>query len=474
VGAPGHDGTGNEIECSSGGSTVHVITIETPSLGDRTYLVHDGALALVVDPQRDERRVLAVAEEAGVRIACVVETHVHNDYVSGGLVLTRRTGATYVHASDEPLTFEHLGVGDSDRFDVGELSVEAVATPGHTPHHLSYVVRHGDDPPAVFTGGSLLYGSVGRTDLISAGVTEELTRAQFRSARRLADLLPDDTRVYPTHGFGSFCSSTSVEAETDGTLGSEKGINVALTIDDEDDFVRRLVEGLSAYPAYYAHMDPLNRAGGGPVDLSPPRPVDSVELARRLHAGEWVVDLRDRRAFAADHVVGTIGIELNDSFSTYLGWLIPWGMPVALLAETAEQVAEAQRQLVRIGIDRPAGAADGGVDRWGHDQDRRSYGVITFADVAETDGRVLDVRRPDERVDEHVVDSLHIPLPELLDRLDELPDEPLLVHCATGFRASIATALLDRAGRRVALIDDDAGNAAAAGLTRHGRSGADA
>lgn len=445
-----------------------VITLETPSLGDRSYVVHDGTSALVVDPQRDVDRVLEAVGDAGVTITHVVETHVHNDYVSGGLTLSRMLDATYAHAADEPLRFDHHGVRGGDRFDVGELSVEVVHTPGHTHHHLSYVVRHGDEAPAVFTGGSLLYGTVGRTDLISEDVVDELTRAQFRSARELAAALPDDTHVFPTHGFGSFCASAGSDGESDGTLGTEREINIALTADDEDAFVDRLVTGLTAHPSYYAQMGPLNVAGGTAVDLSPPAPVDPVELARRIHRGEWVVDLRQRRAFAADHLAGTVGIELADPFVTYLGWLLPWGMPVTLLGETLDDLAEAQRQLVRIGIDRPGVGAAGTPDDWAPDHDHRSYRSVTFADIAVESGdpTILDVRRDDERADGHIEGSLHVPIHEVIERASELPDEPLWVHCASGFRASIAASLLDRAGRDVVLIDDAYDNAADSGRPR--------
>ncbi len=445
-----------------------VITLETPSLGDRTYLVHDGDVALVVDPQRDTDRITSAAEAAGVTITHVVDTHLHNDYVSGGLVLARITGARYLHAAAEELRFDHQPVGEGDTFVVGRLRVEVLHTPGHTPHHLSYLVHADDQPPAIFTGGSLLYGTVGRTDLISAARTDELTRQQFRSARRLSTELPDDTEVYPTHGFGSFCASAKSDGDSDGTLGTERRINLALTTDDEDHFVERLVSGLTAYPAYYAHMGYLNQAGALAPDLSPAAPVDPVELARRIHRGDWVVDLRQRQVFAAEHLTGTIGIELADPFSTYLGWLIPWGTPLTLLAETAEDIAEAQRQLVRIGIDRPAGAASGGIDTWGRNADRRSYKAADFSDLArsaERDGAVvLDVRRDDERADSHIADSVHIPLDQLLRRITEVPEAELWVHCASGFRASIAASLLDRAGRDVVLIDDDFANAEGAGL----------
>lgn len=438
---------------------LHVITIDTPSLGDRSYLVHDGAVALVVDPQRDVDRILDEAAAAGVTITHVAETHLHNDYVSGGLSLSRRCGARYLHAAAEELPFDHHGVGDGDRVRVGELEVEVLHTPGHTEHHLSYLVRRGDETPVVFTGGSLLLGTVGRTDLVAAEVTDDLTRAQYRSAQRFAALLPDDARIFPTHGFGSFCSAAEAGGESDGTLGVEKQINIAFTAAGEEDFVETLVTGLTAHPAYYVHMSPLNRSGAFPADLSPPSEVDPTELARRIHRGEWVVDLRDRRAFAADHVTGTIGIELADPFATYLGWLIPWGTALTLLGDTAEEVAEAQRQLVRIGIDRPAGAAHGGVDRWGRELDRRGYDVIGFEEVARRsdadDTYVLDVRRHDERASSRIAGSVHVPMHELLDRLDDLPAGTALVHCASGFRAGISASLLDRAGVSVVLIDDE-------------------
>lgn len=446
-----------------------VLTIETPSLGDRSYLVHDGEVGLVIDPQRDFDRILEVAEDEGVAVSHVAETHLHNDYVSGGLALAQRCGARYLHAAGEELDFEHDPVVGGDQVRVGSLIVEVVHTPGHTAHHLSYVVGSDDGPPAVFTGGSLLYGTVGRTDLVGADVTDDLTRAQYRSTRRLAELLPDDALVFPTHGFGSFCSSAESTGESDGTLGTEKEINVAFTAASEDAFVESLVSGLTAHPAYYVHMAPLNRAGAFPVDLSAPVEVDPTELARRIHRGEWVIDLRDRRAFAADHVTGTIGIELDDPFATYLGWLIPWGTSVTLLGDTAAQVAEAQRQLVRIGIDRPTGAAGGGVDRWGRDLDRRSYDTIEFSDVESRLGTgeayVLDVRRDDERSEAHVAGSVHLPMHDLIERTGELPEGTALVHCASGFRASIAASLLDRAGVSVTLIDDEFDNAAEAGLT---------
>ncbi|MGK2958151.1 MAG: MBL fold metallo-hydrolase [Acidimicrobiales bacterium] len=437
---------------------MEIITIETPALGDRSYVLVSGEDAAVIDPQRDIDRVEAVLTDRGVRLSYVFETHVHNDYVTGGLELARRTGAIYVLAAADEVAYDRTGATDGDEFAVGSLVVRAVHTPGHTPTHLSYVVLNDGQPVAAFTGGSMLFGTVGRTDLIRAEATEDLTRAQFHSVRRLSDELPGEVGVHPTHGFGSFCSSTSTSGANASTVGQERHSNLALTLDDEDTFVEKLLSGLNSYPRYYAHIGSINRAGPADVDLSAPEPVDPVEIRRRIHAGEWVVDLRSRSAFASGHLVGTVNLEVGDSFATYLGWVLRWGTPVTLVGDTTDQVAEAQRQMVRIGIDRPGGAAEGGIDTWAAGGDVCSYRTATFADLADARDEagvvVLDVRRDDEWAEGRIDGAVHIPLHDLEARFDEVPDGEVWVHCASGYRASIAASLLDRAGRTVVAIDD--------------------
>lgn len=462
---------------------LQVITIETPSLGDRSYIAHDGVSALVIDPQRDIDRVLEHVERLGLDVTHVVETHVHNDYVSGGLELARRTSATYVLNADDELFFDAHGVHDGDHLSVGSLDVRVLHTPGHTPTHLSYIVTDGTTTSA-FTGGSLLYGSVGRTDLISRAMADQLTRHQFASARRLAAELADDVTVLPTHGFGSFCSSAAADAQTadvdprygvaTSTIGQQRRENIALTIVDEATFVSTILSGLDAYPRYYAHMAPRNTQGPDAIDLSPPIPADASEIAARIHAGEWVVDLRSRTVFAQDHVIGTVNIEVSDSLVTYLAWLIPWGTPVTLVGDTAQEVAEAQRQLVRVGIDRPSAAATGGIVRWGEGLGRGSFrvsdyaGLVTARSTGDDGGPyVLDVRRDDERRNRAITGSQHVPLHQLTRRALEVPaDRDVWVHCAGGYRASIAASLLVRAGRRPVLIDDDEQAITTLGLDR--------
>jgi rhodanese-related sulfurtransferase len=319
---------------------------------------------------------------------------------------------------------------------------------------------------AVFTGGSMLYGATGRTDLVSPDDTVELTHAQFRSVRRLATELPAKAAVLPTHGFGSFCSATPISGDA-STVDEQTRVNPALTL-DEQDYVDTLLAGLDAYPAYYAQMGPINRRGPAPVDLSPPHLVGPVELRRRIEAGEWVVDLRERTAFAAGHLAASLGFELGTNFVTYLGWLYRYGTPLSLIGETPEQVAEARRELVRIGIDELAGAATGDIDTLADGKPLRSYPVADFAGLAKALAQgpvqILDTRRNDERAAGYVAGSQHIPLHELSDRLGEVPQGEVWVYCGSGYRASIAASILDRPGRYVVLINDNYDNAGAAGL----------
>lgn len=449
---------------------MHVEIITTEELGDRSYLVFSGEDAVVIDPQRDIDRVENLLSDRGLRLALVVETHIHNDYVTGGYTLAERHGARYAVNAADAVTFDRLAISDGDVLEAGSLRVRVLATPGHTDTHLAYAVTDTgapEQPPAVFTGGSLLYGSVGRTDLVDVARTDELTRAQFHSARKLAAALPDAAPVFPTHGFGSFCSSGSATGGQDSTIGLEKLRNDALTEADEQAFVDRLVANLTAYPAYYAHMGPLNRSGPAVPQLTMPEAVEPAELGKRLAAGEWVIDLRERVAYAADHLTGSISIELGTQFSTYLGWLAPWDAPLTLIAASAEDVTAAQRQLIRIGIDTLAGAATADLDALaGPSTDRASYPVAVFEDLntlAQGDV-VLDVRRDDERATGHLPGSVHIPLHSLLPRLSEIPDARLWVHCATGFRAAVAASLLDRAGFDVVYVNDDYSRAVTLGL----------
>ncbi|MGP3965310.1 MBL fold metallo-hydrolase [Nonomuraea sp. 3N208] len=458
-------------------TTIHVEVVETSSLGDRSYLAHDGQVALVVDPQRDVDRILTLAGRLGVRITHVAETHLHNDYVSGGLALAKVTGARYLVAAADAVAFDRLPVADGDELALSEaMRIRAVATPGHTFHHLSYVLSGAGGPEGVFTGGSLLFGTTGRTDLLGAQHARTLAHRQHASVRRLADLLPDGAQIWPTHGFGSFCSATQSDAPA-STIGREKQVNAALRL-EADDFVAETLAGLDAFPAYYAHMGARNSTGADLIDLTPVQVADAGQLRARIAAGEWVVDLRSRKAFAQRHLAGTLSFGLDGPMSTWLAWLAPWDAPITLLGDSPQQVAAAQRELARVGIDRPAAAATGGPEEWAGGDETRLAGltVATFADLAAACAGhpppglpapdvVLDVRMTGEWQEGHIEGAAHIPLPDLPARLAEVPDGTVWVHCGSGYRAAAATSLLRRAGRRVVHIDDAYADAAGAGLT---------
>lgn len=396
---------------------------------------------MVVDPQRDIDRVLDLACERGVHISHVLETHIHNDYVTGGLELSRVTGAEYVVPAGDDVGYERRAVNDGDIVDAGPVRLQVMHTPGHTRHHVSYVLRDtGDSVVGVFTGGSMLHGTTGRTDLLGAEHTQELSHAQFHSVRRLAAELPDTTQVYPTHGFGSFCSATPASGKS-STIADQRQSNPALTRDAQS-YVDELIAGLGAYPACYAHMGVINAAGPEPVDLSLPQPVDSDELRRRIEAGEWVVDLRNRTAFATGHLGGTLGFELSDNFVTYLGWLYSWGSPLTLIGHDIDQIAAARRELARIGVDNLTGSAAGDVEDLAAGTPLRSYRVAGFAALAAVlqagAPAVLDVRQSGEFADGHIPGAINIPLHELSKRIQEVPEGEVWVHCASGYRSSIA------------------------------------
>jgi glyoxylase-like metal-dependent hydrolase (beta-lactamase superfamily II)/rhodanese-related sulfurtransferase len=463
---------------------IEVVVIDTPSLGDRSYLVTDGTAALVVDPQRDIDRILVAAADRGVAVTHVFETHIHNDYVSGGLALAGETGAAYHVNGADDVAFARAAVGDGDVIEAGAMRVRVIASPGHTWTHLAYVVTDArtGDVTGVFTGGSLLHGSTGRPDLLGARHAPALAAAQHASACRLAALLPGHTPVYPTHGFGGFCAAGPAAGEParSSTIAEEARANPALTMDGSR-YVASVLAGLDVFPAYYTRMGRANMFGADAPALLPPPRVLPGQVPARVAAGDWVVDLRGRRAFAAGHVPGSLSFPLGDAFAAHLGWLLPERARLTLLASTPGQVAAAQRELARIGVDRIAGAAIGTLADWLGGEDPAYCPVSDFRGLAAArrHGRVtiLDVRRPLEWAAGHIDGAVHIPLHELPARLGELPagsPVPVWVHCQGGYRAGVVASVLAAAGRQVTIVDDDLGRAADAGLPVTGSAAAPA
>ena len=435
--------------------TIEIINVDTPTLGDRGYIAHDGKTALVVDPQRDIDRVEQVLSDHSLALGAVVETHMHNDYVSGGLVLARKYQAKYITSADDPVSFDRVAARDLEEFSIGNFGIKALHTPGHTFTHLSYILMDQQGKSTgIFTGGSMLHGSTGRPDLLGPDHATKLAQLQHASAHRIASLLEDPTPIFPTHGFGSFCAATSTSGDS-STIQEEKKSNPALQLSVER-FVSETLAGLDVYPAYYKHMGPANIAGPGAIDLSELPRLSTDELLKRIAGGDWVVDLRDKDLWAKSHLPGTMNFGVNGSFATYLGWLFPYKRELVLISNKASDFSLAQRELVRIGIDRPSASYLGEINDF---SEVLATEVVEFKDVPQalTDSEitVLDVRRNSERRASHIVGSLHIPLHELSARMSELSKEKTYwVHCAGAYRASIAASIVQNAGFKVVLINE--------------------
>lgn len=435
--------------------SLKIINLDTPTLGDRSYIAHDGKTALVVDPQRDIDRVEEILNSEGISIGAVVETHMHNDYVSGGLVLARKYEVPYITSAEDEVKFDRVAVSDRQVVNVGDFAIQALHTPGHTFTHMSYILLEKDDNArGIFTGGSMLHGSTGRPDLLGWDQAAILAGLQYGSAHRIAELLEDRVSIHPTHGFGSFCAATSTSGDS-STIADEKKTNPALLLDRKT-FIEETLAGLDAYPAYYKHMGPANTAGAGPIDLSELKRMTGEEVGKAIESGAWAVDLRPKSMYAKGHLRGSMSFGIDGSFATYFGWLFPYGEELVLLSDRKDDIVYAQRELVRIGIDRPAGAFVGDIAK---SPDSATNKTVSFKDVPaalqDPSILVLDVRRASERGASHIEGTTHIPLHDLKSRITELPkDKEIWVHCAGAYRAAASLGILESAGYKPILINE--------------------
>ena len=443
----------------------YVIQIPTPSLGDQTYLVAVDDEAAVIDPQLDLDRFESLLAESGVRLRWVLDTHVHNDYVSGAKALAELHHATYILPADSGATFDHSVISDNDSIPLGRCVLRAIHTPGHTPHHMSYALELTSESNldvktiAVFTGGSMLVGAVGRSDLLGPDLAEELAFAQFRSVNQLAEELPDRATVGPTHGAGSFCSATPASEETVSTIGLEKTRNPALITKSADLFVSEQLAGYAMYPNYYAHMGPINREGeASSVLVSPPNltPHEITDIAGK----SVLVDLRDKQIFADGHIKGSVNIPMSQDAGAYIGWVLPWNADLVLIAHDEKNIDDILLQLHRIGISEISGTVSDGLEGWrAEGRPFSSYRVVTFQDLQrEQPANILDARDPLEFSSFSMPTAVNIHFSRISEELSSVNPGTVWVHCQSGYRAAIAASQLARAGREVVLVDDDIDN----------------
>ncbi|MDQ0939330.1 rhodanese-like domain-containing protein [Streptomyces sp. V1I1] len=435
----------------------HLIPLVDEGLGNSAYLVDLGdGRALAVDASRDLRALRTAAERRGLTVAFAADTHLHADFLTGALQLAADDGATVLASAAGRRAFPHTALADGDETDLGGLTLRALATPGHTDEHLSFLLLDGSRDLGVFTGGSLIVGSAARTDLLGADRAEELARAQYRSLKRLAEL-PDTVAVWPTHGAGSFCSAPP-GAERTTTIGAQKQANPLLAAPDEDTFVRQLLGSLGTYPAYFDRLGEINRRGPGVLTAAPGLASLTVtEVRALLRQGAQLVDVRPVVDFAGGHIPGAVSIPLRDQFATWLGWLLPDDSPIVFLAGPEQDLAEVTWQALKIGYERLAGYLDGGMAAWISDGGPQQAIELLTADRIV--GRpVLDIRQRAEHTAGHIADAVHVELGDLAARTDEAPNGAV-VACGHGERAMTAASLLQRAGHQgLAVLDGGPGD----------------
>ncbi|MFE3444316.1 rhodanese-like domain-containing protein [Nocardia sp. NPDC059180] len=425
-----------------------LVPVIDEGLGNSTYLLDLGdGRAMVLDPERDLRQVRAEAARLGVRIAYAVETHLHADFISGARELAETEDATVLAPEVGPRGFDVIALGGADRVELGPFTLEALFTPGHSPEHLSYLLYEGDRLLGVFTGGSLMVGTAGRTDLVSPEQTVPLARAQYHSLQRLMTL-PDDTPVWPTHGAGSFCSS-SLNAERVSTIGRERATNPLLQVDGEDTFVNALLASLGTFPDYFLRLGEINHKGpavlGETLDI--PK-LTSTQVQELMADGAQLVDVRAAADFAAGHVPGALSITLRPVFATWLGWLADPNRPVVIIRAPGQSADDIAWDAAKVGFDSLAGELAGGMNAWTGATESREVRLTDANRIAaDPPAIVLDVRQGNEFAIGHVPAASNIELAALSGALTQLPTGRVLVMCGHGERAMTAAAILAAAGR---------------------------
>ncbi len=341
---------------------LEIVALTDEGLGHSAHLIAVDGDVLVIDPLRVVSRYLDTIQQNSWRLRWTADTHLHADYVSGGPELSAR-GAAFFAPAGAALEIPHRRLDGGDEVDIAGLTLRALPTPGHTPDHLSFLLLDAGRPLALFSGGSLMVGTVGRPDLFGPDHTDELARAMYRSLRDQLLVLSDDLVVYPTHGAGSFCSAPGTEARST-TIGQERATNPVLQVGNEDEFVRRLVAPLGTFPTYYLSLPELNRHQLGPIPHTPLRQLSVGDVHRLIDAGAELVDVRDVASYALAHIPGSLSNALRPAFASWLGWLTTRDQPLVFVGDADADRAELVRQCANIGYDNIAGELAGGIDAW--------------------------------------------------------------------------------------------------------------
>lgn len=433
-----------KMPIQSVGDDLPILAVTDEGLGNTSWVLGLGDDVVVVDPERDPVPYRLAAQQLGGRIVLAAETHLHADFVTGSRELAA-AGAAVAASAEGGITWPHQALAGGDEIDFGRWKLQALATPGHTPEHIAFLFRDGGQPRAVFTGGSLMVGSVARTDLIDPEDTEALTRALWRSINHHLLTLPDDVVVLPTHGAGSFCAAAGGKRRWT-TVGHERSSNPLLGAEDEDDFVRQVIAGFGSYPPYFRRLREVNRLGPH-VYLNLPglAPLDAGQVNELQARAATVVDVRPVPDYATEHIPGSLANTLRPQFASWLGWLVE-DPSTALVFVTDHHTdrRELVRQCLNIGYEHLAGEIT--VDAWA------AAGMPTASSrllrAGELEGhQVLDIRQANEFEAGHVPHATHIELGALPHQPAAISDGPVVAMCGHGERAATAASVLENAGR---------------------------
>lgn len=428
-------------------------------LAHASYMVGSGALAAVIDPQRDIDIYLHTAAARGWKIKHIIETHVHADFVSGHRELADQTGARIYLGAGSGAAFPHVAVQDGDEIEFGECCLQFLQTPGHTIESICILMRDRSQPgrpQVVFTGDTLFVGDVGRPDLSPSHSPQQLAAALYDSLHKKLLTLPDETEIYPAHGAGSLCGR-NLSPESSSTIGRQRETNYALGARTGEEFIHLLTDNLTAAPEYFAREADLNRRGAGPLSQLPPlEPLPAAEVLRLQNDGAIVLDTRPSAQFAAAYVPGSLHIALTGQYASWAARILGLDAQLIIVGEDPDRVRESQTRLARVGIESIAGYLESGIAGWaktGFNFD--SIPQITVTDLAELlhhesdQITVLDVREQTEVEAGAIQNGLHFPLGTLKMRVGALnSDKTTAVLCKSGYRSSIATSMLRRAGIR--------------------------
>jgi hydroxyacylglutathione hydrolase len=450
-------GLGQYPKFSTEATIVHFEQFYLGCLAHASYLLASQGEAVVVDPQRDVDMYLKAAEVQGVKIRHIFETHLHADFVSGHKELAARTGAKIYIGASACASFAHVDVQDGFELRVGKMVIKALNTPGHTPESICFVIVDEEKSPqpwAVLTGDTLFIGDVGRPDLSKTHTPAELAGMLHDSLHNKLLALGDDVLVYPAHGAGSLCGR-NMRAERSSTIGTERLTNYALQIKSRAEFIRQLTTNLPARPEYFLQDAEINRQGASALtDIGELPAITAAELKSMLDEGGVALDVRAGDQFAQGHVPGSINIALSGQFASWAGTVLGLSARPALIADSTEQVSEARLRLARVGIENVAGYLNGGIAAW----KQAEFALAEIPQITVQDlqrrlqtqaSQVLDVRREPEWNAAHIEGAAWWPLDNFKISPPEIDhDQPVAVHCKSGYRSMIACSLLQRAGFR--------------------------